>query len=170
MAAQRFLALVAGKLKQIVASVTGTADAIPAGDASGRLDISWMPVGVGAETTSCLASENLASGDFVNLHLDSGVIKARKADATTAGKPAHGFVLAAVTSGNTATVYGTSNKNTGLTGLTIGSDYYLSTTPGGVSIDPGPATAGNLSQLLGRAESATALVFMGGPASSVELA
>ena len=49
MAANKYLALVSGKIKEIFASVTGTANAIPAGDATGRLDISWLPIGVGSE-------------------------------------------------------------------------------------------------------------------------
>jgi hypothetical protein len=158
MAAQRFLALVSGKMKQIVASVIGTVDAIPAGGADGRLDVSWMPVGVAPEVNVCDATETLSAGDFVNLFLSGGVIKCRKADATTNGKPAHGFVLGAVTSGTSATVYRISNTNTSLTGLTIGADYYLSTTAGGVTTTP-PSTAGNIVQYLGRASSDTELVF-----------
>src|SRR4051812_11385784 len=141
MAAQRFINLVSGKFKQIVASATGTADAIPAGDSTGRLDISWMPVGVGQEVVVCASSENLTAGNFINLYLNGGVITARKADATTNGKPAHGFVLAGVTSPANATVYFPSNTNTGVTGLTIGSDYYLDTTAGGVTTTP-PSSAG----------------------------
>jgi hypothetical protein len=158
MAAQRFLALVSGKMKQIVASVIGTVDAIPAGGADGRLDVSWMPVGIAPEVTVCDATENLSAGDFVNLFLSGGVIKCRKADATTNGKPAHGFVLGSVTSGTSATVYRISNTNTSLTGLTIGADYYLHTTAGGVTATP-PSAAGNVVQYLGRASSATELVF-----------
>lgn len=159
MATQRFLALVSGKIKQIVASVVGTADAIPAGDATGRLDISWLPVGIGAETVTANASENLSAGNFVNLFLSAGVLKVRKADATTNGKPADGFVLAAVTSGVDGTVYLLSQTNTQLSGLTIGTEYYLSTTPGAVNAVP-PSTAGNIVQYLGKASKTTELVFV----------
>jgi hypothetical protein len=55
MATQGFLDRVSGKFKRVIASVTGTADAIPAGNAAGKLDISWMPVGVGAEVIVCPA-------------------------------------------------------------------------------------------------------------------
>ena len=59
---------------------------IPALDAGGKLDISVMTAGIGADTSVVPSSENLAAGDLVNLWNDSGTIKARKADATTSGK------------------------------------------------------------------------------------
>lgn len=167
MAAQRFLNIISGKLKQIVASVTGTADAIPAGDSTGKLDISWMPVGVGQEVLVAPSSENLTAGDFVNLYLNSAAINVRKADATTNGKPAQGFVLANVTSPANVTVFFISNTNTQRSGLTIGSDYYLDTTAGGITATP-PATAGNLVQYIGRAQSATAITMLN--ALTVEVA
>ena len=49
--------------------------------------------GGGADTGTVTTSEALAAGDLVNIWNSSGA-KARKADATTAGKEAHGFVLA----------------------------------------------------------------------------
>ena len=76
---------------------------IPALDAGGKLDISVMPAGIGADTSVVPSSENLAAGDLVSLWNDSGTIKARKADATTSGKQADGFVLTAVTSPANAT-------------------------------------------------------------------
>lgn len=160
MAAQGFLALVANKWKEILASVTGTANAIPAGDTTGRLDISWMPVGVGQEVTTAIASEALTAGNFVNLYNNAGTLNVRKADATTNAKPAHGFVLANVSSSGTATIFRISNTNTALAGLTIGGEYYLSTTPGAVIISGSftPAS-GNIVQYLGIADSATSLVF-----------
>lgn len=160
MAANKYLALVANKWKEIFASVTGTANAIPAGDATGRLDVSWMPVGVGAEIRLAVASEALTAGNFVNLYNNAGALTVRKADATTNGKPAHGFVLANVLLAGTATIYGLSNANTQLAGLTIGGEYYLSTTPGGVIINASftPVT-GNIVQPLGLATSATELTF-----------
>ena len=163
MAANKYLALVSGKIKEIFATVvsTGAPDAneIVALDAAGLLDISVMPVGVGAEVTVAASFENLTAGNFVNLFLSGGVIKVRLADATTNAKPAHGFVLANVTAPANATVYRISNLNNALAGLTIGSDYYLSTTPGAVAIDPGPSATGNIVQQLGKATSATAFVF-----------
>lgn len=107
-----------------------------------------------AGATEITASEDLAAGNLVNVWNSSGA-KVRKADATTAGKPAHGFVLAAVSSGAPATVY-----FEGLVGrpvLTPG-DYYLSTTPGGVTATP-PSGSGNVVQRIGVAVSTTAIDF-----------
>lgn len=135
---------------------TGAADAgkIPALDSTGHLDISMMPVGIGADTVSITASENLAAGDYVNIWNDTGMAKVRKADATTAGKEAHGFVLEAVTANTLATVY-FEGTNTQLSGLTAGI-VFLSTTPGQVSSTP-PSSPGNIVQRLGVAVSETAV-------------
>ena len=85
--------------------------------------------------------------------------KCRKADATTAGKEAHGFVLAAVESAGPATVYGISQMNNQLSGLTPGEMYWLSTTAGqGVATTP-PSASGNIVQRLGKAVSATEIIF-----------
>lgn len=159
MAAPKYVARVLGKFKEVIAVVVATANSIVATDATGRIDASFLPVGVGPELTTAPAFENLSAGNFVNLFLSGGVIKVRLADATTAGKPAHGFVLANVTAPANAQVYSLSQTNTALTGLTIGSEYYLSTTPGAVLVDPGAIASGNLNQHLGIADSATELVF-----------
>lgn len=166
MSAPRFIGLVAGKLKQIAASVTSTADAIVAMDATGHIDVSVLPVGVGAEVVTCPASENLTSGNLINLWNNSGTINARKADGTTNGKPAHGFVLTNVTSPANATVYLPSQTNTTLSGLTVGADYYLGITAGGLVTTP-PSAAGNIVQYVGTAHSATAMVFTPGPTVEV---
>jgi hypothetical protein len=157
----RFLNIVAGRIQQIVALVvsTGAPDAnkLVATGADGRLDETLMPVGISADIATIQASENLASGDLVNIWSDGGNARVRKADATAAGKEADGFVLAAVTSGQDATVH-FEGRNTSLTGLTIGARYYLSTTPGGATTTA-PNTAGNVVQYIGRAYSATELAF-----------
>lgn len=123
----------------------------------GTLDPSVMPPGVTADTQSITASEDLAAGDWVNIHNSSG-IKVRKADATTEGKEAMGFVLAAATTGNAAAVY-REGYNTALTGLTLAADYFLSAaTPGAATATP-PSAAGNVVQFLGVATSATTIRF-----------
>ena len=160
MAAQKFLRLVAGVLTEVFGKQTsaGAADAgaIVSLDDTGRIDNSMMPVGIGADTASIQASENLAAGDWVNVHNVTGAVRVRKADATTAGKEADGFVLAAVTSGAPATVY-FEGTNTQVTGQTPG-PVYLQTTAGagGATV---PSTAGNVVQRLGVATSATAVNF-----------
>lgn len=125
-------------------------------NASGRLDDTMMPVGIGADTSVIVASEALAAGDRVNVWNDAGTAKVRKADATAAGKEAHGFVQASVSSGANATVY-FEGTITGLSGLTPGV-HYLSTTPG-ESSHTAPSTAGNVVQRVGVATSATTINF-----------
>lgn len=153
----------AGKLKEKAAIVTssgaGDSGKIPALDTAGLLDISLMPAGVGAEVVVKPSSENLAAGDFVNLYDNGGTVNVRKADASNNSKPAHGFVLAGVVSPADATVYLISATNTAVTGLTVGVDYFLTTTPGAISATA-PSASGNIVQFLGRTSSATALPFM----------
>lgn len=166
MAAPKFLTLVGGAIQRVVAAVISTPDSIVATGADGKIDVSFLPAGVGADTKVITTSEALSAGDFVNFHSSSG-IKARKADGAAVGKDADGFVLAAVTSGGSATVYlrGINNQ---VTGLTPGEDYFLSvTTPGGVQ-DAAPTANGQVSQRIGKALSATELAFTdGAPAISL---
>lgn len=124
-------------------------------DGSGRIDATMMPVGIGADTASIQASEALSAGDFVNIW-NSGGARVRKADATAAGKEAHGFVLAAVASGANATVY-FEGSNTGASGLTPGL-VFLQTTAGQAGA-AAPSGSGNVVQRLGVATSATSVNF-----------
>jgi hypothetical protein len=148
-----------GRYKQnegLVTSVgAGDAGKIIALDGAGKLDVSVLPSGIGAATVTVPSSENLAAGDFVNLYNNGGTMNARKADAN-ANRRAHGFVLANVTSPANATVY-YGDVNNQLTGLTVGSEYFLSETAGGV-VTPAPTTSGSIVQRLGVAQSATELV------------
>jgi len=123
----------------------GDSGKIPALGATGKLDQSFMPTGIGADTASITASEALAAGDFVNIYDATGA-KCRKADASTAGKEAHGFVLAAVENAAEATVYfeGTNDQ---VTGLTPGKQY-LSSTPG-LCTATAPSGSGNVVQRVG---------------------
>lgn len=137
----------------------GDAAKIPKLDAAGRLDTTMMPVGIGADSASITTSEALAAGDFVNIWNSSGA-KARKADATVAGKEAHGFVLAGAGAGAQATVY-FEGTNTGVTGQTPGVAY-LGTTAG-QAVNAAPTGSGNVVQRLGFAISATAINFNSQP-------
>lgn len=145
----------------VTSSGVGDAGKIPALDASGKLDTTVMPSGVGAQTKTLVASENLADGDWVNVWDDSGTPKMRKADASAAGKAADGYVLAAVTSGASGTCY-LSGTNSHVTGLTGGSRYFLSPSTPGVATATVPTGAGQVVQILGRAVSATELPFQPG--------
>lgn len=123
-------------------------------DASGRWDNSMMPVGIGADTAAITASEALAAGDFVNIWNSTGA-KVRKADASTAGKEAHGFVLSAVSSSATATVY-FEGTNTQVTGATAGVIFLSDSTPGGFT-STAPTGTGKTVQRIGFATSTTAI-------------
>lgn len=149
----------ARQLVTAIATSAGVADAnkIVSTNSTGRLDTTLMPPGLGLDTSSVIASETLAAGDFVNIYNNSGTRNMRKADASN-GRPAHGFVLASVTSGSTGTVYH-SGENTAVSSLTPGAELYLSaTTPGGFTATA-PTASGQIIQTLGYASSATSLNY-----------
>ena len=160
MAISKFLSLVNGRIREVIATVTsvGATDEgkIVALDANGRLDNSVMPVGIGDETKSIQASESLSAGDVVNIWSSGGDFRVRKADATAAGKEANGFVLSSVASGNNANVY-LEGTITGLSGITPGR-YYLSTTPGQITNVP-PSGSGNVVQHVGSALGGSEITF-----------
>ena len=137
----------------------GDAGKIVALDAAGRIANNMMPVGIGADTQTITASEALSAGDLVNVWDDSGA-KVRKADATIAGKEAHGYVLSAVANAAPAEVY-FEGTNTAVTGLTPGVQFL--TTTAGVSGSTAPSGAGNVVQRVGFATSATTLNFHSQP-------
>lgn len=158
--ANKYLKVGAGGLhEEVEGTVTsagaGDAGKIPALGAAGRLDETLMPVGIGADTAVLVASENLAAGDFVSVWDDVGTAKVRKSDASDSAKRANGFVLAAVTLGENATVY-FEGTNTQLSGLTAGDVWLSTTTPGDVQ-QTVPTGSGNIIQRLGVAVSPTAM-------------
>jgi hypothetical protein len=134
----------------------GDAGKLVALDSTGRIDSSMMPVGIGADTKSIVASEALAAGDLINVWNNAGTANARKADGSTTGKEAHGFVLAGVAQGASATVY-FEGANTQCTGLTPGPQF-LSVTAGKTSA-AAPSAAGQTVQRVGFAVSATEMNF-----------
>lgn len=162
MAGNLYLTVLNG-IKTLVAALQTSAGAGDAGklvalDSTGKISDTMMPVGIGAETSVITATEALGAGDFVNIYGSAGA-KCRKADATTAGKEAHGFVLAAVESAGPATVYGISQMNNQLSGLAPGEMYWLSTTAGQSVATTPPSASGNIVQRLGKAVSATEIIF-----------
>jgi hypothetical protein len=159
----KYITQTGGQLTEVQAATAGGApDAgkIPELDGAGRLAMGMMPTGIGADTAVLPASEALAAGDLVNIWNDATVARVRKADAAT-NKPAHGFVIAAVTSGASATVY-FEGQNAQLTGMTPG-PVFLSATPGRATSTV-PTTATHLVQPVGVALSATTLNFEAGAA------
>jgi hypothetical protein len=104
---------------------------------------------------SMTASETITAPALVNIWNSSGA-KVRNANASTAGKEAHGFILTTVSSGGTATVY-TSGDVTGLSSLTPG-EQYLATSAGGVTATA-PSSTGQIVQRVGFAHSSTVMTF-----------
>lgn len=135
---------------------SGDSGKLVALDGSGKIDSTMMPTGVGADTQSIAASEALAAGDMINIYESTGA-KCRKADAATAGKEAHGFVLAAVESAANATVY-FEGTNTQVTGQTPGPVFLSASTPG-LATSTAPSGSGNVVQRVGFATGATTINF-----------
>jgi len=152
------------KQEAAIATSAGAGDAnkLAKLDSNGRFDISMMPTGIGAETTTVTASEALSAGDLVNVYSNAGTLNARKADGSAAGKPADGFVLAAVSNGAAATVYPEEAQITGLSGLTVGGDCFLSTSTPGAIQQTVPSGANKVCQLVGKALNATTVLFRRG--------
>ena len=152
----KFLNLTGGKktLEQGINSSAGVADAgkIIVLDASGQIDPSMIPA---SGVISYEASEALDAGDYVNLFNDSGTVRMRKADNSNS-RPADGYVLSAVS----ALATGSFNElhvgqNTALSGLTLGSRYFLDTA--GDVTTTAPTSSGDTVQCLGIAVNATTI-------------
>jgi hypothetical protein len=151
--------LATGRVAEVEGTVVGGTNAqagdILALDETGRIDPSVLPVGVGADVTVAPAGEALTAGDFVYIAADGSV---NLAIADVGGFDAIGFVLDSVAAAAAATVY-FEGRNTSLSGLTVGSRYYLSdVTPGGVTLTPVDG-AGKRHQFLGKAITATSISF-----------
>lgn len=147
----------------------GNENQIPELDGNGLLPLTMMPVGVGPDTATIVASENIAAGDFVHIWNDGGTPKIRRALADTTAMLADGFVLQPVISGDGGLVY-FEGRNTAVVGKTPGTVYYLSdVTPGGVT-DTAPTLGNHYVQRIGKAYSATALTTEGLAGPSVKKA
>lgn len=163
MAAAKYISDSSGILTEVAGvqvGGAGSADKIVALNAStGLLDISMMPVGIGAEVTSAATSATIPAGHFVNLHNSAG-LAARPALCTAASTAAVGFCLALYTHPTTAVVYGISNTNNAIPtiSMTIGNIYWLSATSGQVSA-ASPGTASHIVQRLGVAQATGTLIF-----------
>lgn len=142
------------KTKSPALASTGITDAgrIVALNADGVLDLSLLPPSAGDDIAQVLAGEALTAGDFVNVWNDAGVAKCRKADASTLGKHAHGFISQTVDADTTVAVH-FERKNV-VTGAVPGDVFLSATIPGGFSETP-PSASGQVVQRLGVAISAT---------------
>lgn len=106
------------------------------------------------------ATQAIGYGQAVNLFVSGGTLKARLANATNNTKPCHGFCT--TVAGIAVDGYGEVILNFGLlvgvSGLTQGTRYFLSTTDGLIT-SVAPVAAGNIEQPLGLAMDTTALHF-----------
>lgn len=147
-----------GQIREVqpITNSTGVSDGnkIIQTDTTGRIDQSVLPVGVGALVKNIIASENLSAGDFVNIFDNTGTANVRKADASSTGKEAHGYVLDAVTSGSLAAVY-FEEFNNQLSAKTPGSQQFLSAVTPGATTETAPTGSGQVVQRLGVAITAT---------------
>lgn len=152
-----------GRPQEVISTQTssGVSDAnkIVSLNTSGVIDATMLPE---SPTFSVVASEDVAAGDLINLWNDAGTLKMRKADNTSTAKRASGFIESAVTTGNSGSPTIAGGVCSGLTGLTLGADYFLGTS-GGVTTTP-PTASGSIVQYVGVAKSATELVFVPGDA------
>jgi hypothetical protein len=131
-------------------------------DVAGLLSLTPL----GAPALMITAAEALPAGSLCNVFTSSGVAAIRLASAADASRAANAFVRAAVAlGGETAPGY-VGQADAALSGLTPGTTYYLSTTPGAVSTSP-PSATGNVVQEVGVALSAGVLLFA--PKLSVQL-
>jgi hypothetical protein len=160
MATNKFLTFLSNKIQFVtaIASSAGAGDAnkIISTGSDGLIDPTLMPTGIGADTQSVVASENLSAGDWVNVYDNGGTPSVRKADANPE-RACTGFVLSSVSSAANATVY-RSGTNTALTGLTTGTYYYLSATAG-TGTATAPTTSGDVIQGLGYAATSSSIAF-----------
>jgi hypothetical protein len=162
--AQKFLTQMGAALKEVIAATVGGSNTyagqIPALDANGRLDTSFMPSGIGSDTVSVTASEAISAGAFVNLYSNAGVLNVRNADnsASNAGKIANGYALSAIANGASGVIT-LSGQNTAVTGATVG-DLYLGLA--GAATSTAPTTSGSTVQRIGFAASSTDMEFRPG--------
>lgn len=157
--ADKYQSLISGRETMVEATVTSTGVAeagdIVALDASGKLDVSVLPTGVGPQVQVIVTSENLSAGDFVNIWDDAGTPKARLADSTN-DRRAVGYVVASTTAPANATVY-FEGRNDQLSGLTAGQRIYLDAAGNIQTTAPSLAGGDVIHQYLGKALSATVM-------------
>lgn len=166
--ADKYLGINSSGITSEVEGTVASAGAANAGDlvaldATGKLDPTLLPPGIGDPSKSIAASENMTAPCLVNIHNSTGQ-KVRYADASAAAaaKQAMGFLKNSVVSPANVNVY-FEGEIPGFVGLVPGATYYLSdTTPGGITNTPITA-AGRILQRVGVATSDTTLDFEANP-------
>lgn len=138
-----------------VATGPGAAGVLVKTNGSGIIDPSLLGA-IGVNSVNVPANGAIPAGAAVNIYSNAGVLTMRVADNTTPLK-ANGWAPSAVTSGANGQADLGQGMITGLTGLTVGADYFLGTS-GALTTTP-PTAAGSIVQYLGFAISATTLMF-----------
>jgi hypothetical protein len=159
MAGNKYIAINSNGIPEEVISNQTSAGAGDAGkivalNALGEIDNSMLP---NVEALSVILAEDVISGNMINLFDDAGTLKARKADGSTNKYYVDGFVKVSGTAGASIIVYG--EGVVPKTGLTPGARYFLSTTTPGDIVTSVTTTAGTALQYVGKATSATTLLF-----------
>jgi len=103
------------------------------------------------------AFESLSAGDFVNVFIDGGTAKLRRADAGNKATRAHGYVKESAEGGESVTFYHC-GVNGGLSGLTAGTTLFLSDATPGKAAAIVPTATGHIAQSVGVALSATEIL------------
>jgi hypothetical protein len=103
------------------------------------------------------ALEAITAGQYVSVVLDAGLCKVQKANAANNTKIAVGYSLNTIAAGDWGIFITTGNNNL-LTGLTVGSYYYLSDSSGGDVTTTKPVGVGKTNQCLGFALTSTELI------------
>lgn len=164
MAGNKYLSIDAttGDLAEVAATQSSagpsSAGLIVALDASGQINATMLPT---TGSTTLTASEAIAAGSMINLWNNAGVINVRNADSAT-NKKAHGFVNGAIASSASGQVEVGNGDNTGVTGLTIGDEYFLSSA--GTVTATVPTASGSTLQKVGVAQATNQLQVILGPA------
>jgi hypothetical protein len=106
------------------------------------------------------ATETILTGAMVNVFLSGGAAKVQNAGATTGAKPCHGYcnVVGGGIAGNFLEIIMFEGLCTLFSGLTPGTEYFLSTVPGSIQTAK-PVAAGNIEQFLGVALDANSFFF-----------
>ena len=151
----------------VTAGSYGDDDSVPSYtvDEDGRLTAA-ADVAIPITVYLTAATGGLAARDFVGVNSSGEAIKAQ---ANSCDTKAIGYVKSAFSAGATAKVYLNRGTLTGLSGLTVGQQYYLDAATAGAITDTPDFTSGYIVQYIGTAISATALEVSIGPAREVGL-
>lgn len=120
-----------------------------------------QPSGQAGNVISFRASEAIILGAAVNVYNNAGIIGIRNANSNSTIKMCHGFALTPITSGTYGAISFGNQLLLGLSGLTLGSNYWLSSVGGTIQATPDTA-AGHIEQYVGIALDATSLYIKPG--------